>query len=59
MSWKIWLCIILGAIGAPVVTEAILGDSDWCRHRASSGGRCGDGLSGGGYYSGGGFGNGN
>ena len=57
MTWKIWALTILCAITAPVAVEIMDTGSPWCRDRAAVGGRCGDGLSGGGYYSGGGAGN--
>jgi len=57
MGWKIWLCIILGALTAPVAVEIVDTGPSRCRSRIAVGGHCGDGLSGGGYYSGGGAGN--
>ena len=57
MTWKFWALFALCAMGAPVAVEIIDTGPSWCRQRAAVGGRCGDGLSGGGYYSGGGAGN--
>lgn len=59
MSWKLWLCIILGGIGAPVAVHIATDPNltGWCKAQATNGGRCGDTLSGKGYFSGGGFGN--
>ena len=57
MSWKIWVLFGLCAIGGPVAVEIMDTEPSRCRSRIAVGGHCGDGLSGGGYYSGGGAGN--
>ena len=55
---NVWAIITIILIGGGVTFIAVEhSGNDWCRHRASFGGVCGDGLSGGGYYSGGGAGN--
>lgn len=57
MTWKFWVLFTLCAIGGQIAMEFVdLGPSR-CRSRIAVGGHCGDGLSGGGYYSGGGAGN--
>lgn len=57
MNWWVVAAIayMVSSVGYIVVYE--MDGGDWCRHRAAVGGRCGDGLSGGGYWSGGGAGN--
>ena len=57
MNWWVVVAIIYmcSSVGYIVVFE--MSGRNWCPHRAAVGGRCGDGLSGGGYYSGGGAGN--
>ena len=57
MTWKIWALFGLCAIGGPVAVEIMDTEPSRCRSRIAVGGHCGDGLSGGGYYSGGGAGN--
>ena len=57
MNWWVVAAIVymVSSVGYIVIYE--MDGGDWCRSRAAVGGRCGDGLSGGGYYSGGGAGN--
>ena len=57
MTWKLWALFGLCAIGGPVAVEIMDTETSRCRSRIAVGGHCGDGLSGGGYYSGGGAGN--
>ena len=54
--WVIAAIIFMGSsVGYIVIVE--MGGPSRCRSRIAVGGHCGDGLSGGGYYSGGGAGN--
>ena len=57
MNWWVVVAIIYmcSSVGYIVVYE--MGGPSRCRSRIAVGGHCGDGLSGGGYYSGGGAGN--
>ena len=57
MTWNLWALFAICAMGAPVAVEVMDTGPSRCHSRIAVGGHCGDGLSGGGYYSGGGAGN--
>lgn len=57
MNWWVVAAIVYMASSVGYIVIYEMDGGDWCRQRAAVGGHCGDGLSGGGYYSGGGAGN--